>query len=1307
MAAGIDRYIQLAATANLRAKVLSGDAAVVFSRNMEEIVWANSQGARLFGGGRIAALLASPISRSHPFIRQLQDAALQIEGTEPVVRGFRIARGLTSQLIQCELQPLQLPEIGEAILLGCAPMDGPSLMREHERARGAVDALGDMVFAAAIVDGHGLPLAASPSFVETGLDEETIDKWLSSAGEQPGAESTAGSAVSGAAGDRSLQVYRARLNEKPARFLLAIDEAEAAEPEHPAPASVTAPAPASDERIGLGAAAAGALAAGAAASAASAGEADEQADTEESARESLHEDAAQAPDSVDKLATTAETPGEPVRSDDDAQRDLDGERESDPADQAAVETAQQAEEPPQERRVVGGMHQEVAGDDDDAVQPGFEAADSDSVETEAGEGVDDDSQIDSATDVQAADAAESADGKDAGAAEEGDRPQPIRSLLERWFMRRGDEEGPDEATGSPTQSQDKEHSTDEPVDEDDDGERETGNGLATAGIAAAAGAGIVAATRKSEPDQSADDAGADSPAEAASGHGQEDTEPTPALSTDAVATSRDDRDVETDGSIAEETSRAVAEATDGAEALPVMADETGAFEFSGAEDPIRFAWTTDENQVFVSVSPELAETLGPNAADIVGRRWSDVASVFGFDESGEIARLLESRDTWSGKSVLWPIQGADLVAPVDLAALPAFGSARNFEGFRGFGIIRTADAVVDPEETGLALVAGVPSRGPALSEEAAQLDDDRVERRPLSGQDSQPEEAGEQEGNAAGLGLAAGLASNVVDITSRTRGSEATGPHADEELAPNDEEARPLSGREAQAFEEIGRRLGRDAGQSGPETEGSAVGETGPQTTILEQLPLPVVVYRNGTTLFANRELLTVTGYDSAAEIDAAGGVEALFTEDSVSEGSNSAMKLRRGDGGEMEVSPLLKSVPWAGTRALLLTFRPSDRPDADVKAAIDITRVSELQHILDTATDGILVIDKHGTIESINQPAEALFGVEFDAVAGNHVTSLFAHESHRSIRDYMSELDGPGVASVMNDGREVIGKEAAGGLIPLFITLGRMGEAGKFCAVLRDLTQWKKAEEELVGARRAAETASEHKSDFLARVSHEIRTPLNAIIGFSDVMIEERFGAIDNERYREYLRDINRSGVHILDLINDLLDISKIEAGKMELSFEAVDLNQIVAETVALLQPQANVERIIIRTSLSRAVPRVVADARTIRQIILNLVSNAIKFTSANGQVIVSTVYETNGEVVLKVRDTGRGMSEVELEQALKPFSQIGVVEERRGQGTGLGLPLTKALVEANRAHFDLESVPGEGTIAHVQFPTQRVLAD
>ena len=260
---------------------------------------------------------------------------------------------------------------------------------------------------------------------------------------------------------------------------------------------------------------------------------------------------------------------------------------------------------------------------------------------------------------------------------------------------------------------------------------------------------------------------------------------------------------------------------------------------------------------------------------------------------------------------------------------------------------------------------------------------------------------------------------------------------------------------------------------------------------------------------------------------------------------------------------------------------------------------------------------------------------------------------------------------------------------------------------MLRDITHWKKAEEDLVAARRQAELASDQKTDFLAKISHEIRTPLNAIIGFSEIMLEERFGKIAIDRYREYLRDINRSGSHVLELVNDLLDISKIEAGKLELDFSEVKLNDIIAEGVALTQPQANRDHIIIRTSLSGAVPPVVADPRSVRQIILNLVSNAIKYTKSGGQVIVSTVFEETGEVVLRVRDTGIGMSESEITTALMPFRRVQTIAHHQGEGTGLGLPLTKALVEANRAQFSIESTPGEGTLVEIYFPSTRVLTE
>jgi signal transduction histidine kinase len=260
---------------------------------------------------------------------------------------------------------------------------------------------------------------------------------------------------------------------------------------------------------------------------------------------------------------------------------------------------------------------------------------------------------------------------------------------------------------------------------------------------------------------------------------------------------------------------------------------------------------------------------------------------------------------------------------------------------------------------------------------------------------------------------------------------------------------------------------------------------------------------------------------------------------------------------------------------------------------------------------------------------------------------------------------------------------------------------------VLRDVTPWKKAQEELLAAKQQAEKTSSAKSEFLAKISHEIRTPLNAIIGFSEVMMDERFGPIGNDRYREYLKDIHASGGHLVSLLNDLLDLSKIEAGKLDLTFAAVNLNDLTQQSVAIMQPEANRERIIIRTSLPTTLPSVVADARSVRQIILNLLSNSIKFTGAGGQVIVSTAVNDNGDVVLRVRDTGTGMSEKDITVALEPFRQLATSSNAHAAGTGLGLPLTKALAEANRASFSIRSAANAGTLVEIAFPATRIPAE
>lgn len=506
---------------------------------------------------------------------------------------------------------------------------------------------------------------------------------------------------------------------------------------------------------------------------------------------------------------------------------------------------------------------------------------------------------------------------------------------------------------------------------------------------------------------------------------------------------------------------------------------------------------------------------------------------------------------------------------------------------------------------------------------------------------------------------------------------------------------------------------------------------------VLDRLPIAVLVNRGDEALYANRTLLELLDYADLADLKAGGKVSRLIKEAARTDGGTMTLIDRLGH--LVSVHAVLSSVSWQEEPATLMAFRhpngdgsevpvltPEEAEEAELAAEFAAeeaesaarvealrldadardARIGELTAMLDTATDGVVTVDDRGRILSLNKAAEALFGYDQREVTGELFTLLFASESHAPALDYLEGLKGGGVASVLNDGREVQGRVRQGGKIALFMTMGQIahGSEPRFCAVLRDLTAWKKTEGELVEARKAAETASAQKSDVLAKISHEIRTPLNAIIGFAEVMAEERFGPIANERYKEYLRDIHQSGGYVISLVNDLLDLAKIEAGKLDLDFVSVNLNEIALSTVSLLQPEAQRGRVVLRSGLSPKLPPVVADERSIRQIAINLLSNAVKFTDAGGQVIISTALGDQGEAILRVRDTGIGMDDDELRLALEPFRQVPTT--RRAGGTGLGLPLTKALVEANRAAMAITSVKKEGTLVEITFPPQRVLA-
>jgi signal transduction histidine kinase len=246
----------------------------------------------------------------------------------------------------------------------------------------------------------------------------------------------------------------------------------------------------------------------------------------------------------------------------------------------------------------------------------------------------------------------------------------------------------------------------------------------------------------------------------------------------------------------------------------------------------------------------------------------------------------------------------------------------------------------------------------------------------------------------------------------------------------------------------------------------------------------------------------------------------------------------------------------------------------------------------------------------------------------------------------------------------------------------------------------------ELNRAKRSADDANRAKSEFLASMSHELRTPLNAILGFSEVIKEELFGPVGLAKYVDYAQDVHNSGQHLLDLINDILDLSKIDAGKVELREENIVVAGLIADSASLVRERAQKSGVGLEILPGSELPLLVADKRLLKQILLNLLSNAIKFTPAGGRVTVKAALDAQGGLRITVADTGIGMNPDDITKAMSPYGQIDSRISRKHQGTGLGLPISHSLARMHDGELEVQSKPGQGTRITLALPPHRLLA-
>ena len=662
--------------------------------------------------------------------------------------------------------------------------------------------------------------------------------------------------------------------------------------------------------------------------------------------------------------------------------------------------------------------------------------------------------------------------------------------------------------------------------------------------------------------------------------------------------------------------------------------------------PLRFVWQMDTDGRFIVGSDEFMELMGPRTTAAFGRLWREIAADLKLDPDGQIARAVATRETWSGITVPWPVDDGGERLPVELSGLPVFDRDRLFRGYRGFGVCRDLERINELARTRREHPIGfMAPQAPAETEAPATAAEAEypVAPAPAAGTDQVGAAVNEPVASApaqADAGLAARLERPAVNVVP-VAANVVPFPTS----APPETKAPALSPVERKAFRELAEEL----------------------TARLQGVREDLVEEDSG---------------DLPAEGQASAGPPPLpETAAAASEGARDQM----GWHGIASCAPaLLDRLPFG-----VLIYRRADASEAFLYANRYLLELSGCRDLAELSARGGL-------------------------------NRLFAEPA----ADALAEGGSPQALSIINpDGRvrPVEGRlvrlpwdEASA--LALLLSNGEAAERRRSHALslesaqseIRELKShveaFKKTEAEMRAATREAQKAAAAKAEFVAKISHEIRTPLNAVTGFAEVIMGERLGPLGNERYREYLKDIHAAGLHVVSLLNDLLDLSKIETGQLDLSFANVSLNELTQQCVGIMQPQASRARIIIRTSLTPGLPQVVADERSLRQIVLNLLSNSIKFTGPGGQVIVSTAFADSGEAILRVRDTGVGMSEKDVEAALEPFRQAATSGSWGSAGTGLGLPLTKALAEANRAHFSIKSAPNAGTLIEVAFPPTRI---
>lgn len=366
---------------------------------------------------------------------------------------------------------------------------------------------------------------------------------------------------------------------------------------------------------------------------------------------------------------------------------------------------------------------------------------------------------------------------------------------------------------------------------------------------------------------------------------------------------------------------------------------------------------------------------------------------------------------------------------------------------------------------------------------------------------------------------------------------------------------------------------------------------------------------------------------------------------------------------------------------------------------------VSLLSSIFEVSEVGIIVTDHNGRIIRVNESFVRIYGWSRDELTNADVVGLVTPDERELARRNHEEFIRTGIRS--SGELKLIRKDGSIANVLFTTATLELSQKRRFqVTTVMDITLRKQMEESLRFAKDQADAANRAKSTFLANMSHELRTPLNAIIGFSEMMIKETFGPLGHAKYKEYLGDVHSSARHLLEIINEVLDMSKIEAGRIELDEGEVDLKNLIEAVMRMMASRAFGSGLLTKLDIQEDLPNLYADQRLIRQALINIVANAVKFSRPGGEIQISAYVLDDGRIQIRIADQGVGIPKAKIKQAMEPFGQVSDQPESNShQGTGLGLPLAKAMIELHDGTLTLDSDVGKGATVFIIIPAHRVI--